>query len=129
MHQTRAGRRRAEIVDIPLRPADFALVLGGLLLARLHREHLHFLLEAELFGHGRRLVQALLLLLGESTRSRVSVNFLGSDDARRRRCDVRTGVRGCGGGCQHRFGLANEALKRKTVCDCARYEFLCCISG
>lgn len=102
--------RRAEVIDFPLSTTDFAFVFGRFPFPRFHRKHLHFLLEAELFGHWSTLVLGTFLLFGQTSRSRVSVDFLGTDNARRCSRYVWAGVGRRCGGCQHRFSLSYEAI-------------------
>lgn len=65
--------RAADIVDLALGSRDLDLIPRRAVLAGLHREHLHLLLEAELLRHRADLrVLLLLLLLRQSLLSRVS---------------------------------------------------------
>jgi len=55
--------RTADIVDLALSSRDLHLISRRTVLASLHREHLHLLLEAELLWHCADLRILLLFLL------------------------------------------------------------------
>lgn len=73
-------KRAADVVDLALGARDLHFIPRRAVLAGLHREHLHFLLKAELLRHRANLrVLLLLLLLRQSLLPRILINFLSSD--------------------------------------------------